>query len=253
MMRRPFVVGNWKMNGNKESVAHLLHTLKHGCERVERSELAVLVPYVFLAEVEATLLRTQIAWGAQNLSSEKSGAFTGEISAGMLLDFNCTYVLVGHSERRQYYGETNAVVAKKFFAALYAGLRPILCVGETEAERDAGKTLEIIHEQLAAVLNFTDNHTQLSHIVIAYEPVWAIGTGKQATSAQVQEVHAAIRGQLRAISPVLADVVRLLYGGSMKPDNAENLLALPDVDGGLIGGASLHADQFLQIGMQCNR
>ncbi|OGO94525.1 MAG: triose-phosphate isomerase [Coxiella sp. RIFCSPHIGHO2_12_FULL_42_15] len=252
MTRRPFVAGNWKMNGTKESVVRLLHELKHGCERVEVAELAILVPYVFLAEVEETLLRTQIAWGAQNVSSEKAGAFTGEISAQMLRSFNCTYVLVGHSERRQWYGETNDIVVKKFFAALHAGLRPILCVGETENQRNTGKTLQMIHEQLAAVLDFTDNLSLLNQAVIAYEPIWAIGTGKQATPEQAQEVHAAIRAQLQNANPSLAAQMRVLYGGSMKPDNAESLLIMPDVDGGLIGGASLQADQFLQIGMKCN-
>lgn len=252
MVRRPLVAGNWKMNGSKESVTHLLRELKHGCERVEMAELAVLVPYVFLATVEEQLMRTQIAWGAQNLSAENKGAFTGEISAAMLKDFNCTYVITGHSERRQLFGETNRMIAEKFYAALRAGLRPILCIGETEAEHNAGKTLAIVQEQLAAVLDLADNHSLLYQAVIAYEPVWAIGTGKQATPEQAQYVHATIRQQLRAKDADLADQMRILYGGSMKPDNAENLLAMPDIDGGLIGGASLHADQFLQIGMKCN-
>jgi len=252
MRRRPLVAGNWKMNGTKESVARLLGDLKHGCERVEAAELAVLVPYVFLQQTEAALMRSQIAWGAQDVFYTANGAYTGEISASMLFDFNCTYVIVGHSERRQLLGDTNEIVARKFLAAAKTGLRPIFCVGETESERAAGQTLDVIHEQLAAVLNLVDNHSLLQLAVIAYEPVWAIGTGKQATPDQAQEVHAAIRAGLQKVNSELAHSIRIIYGGSMKPDNAAGLLAMPDIDGGLIGGASLHAEQFLEIGMLCN-
>ncbi len=250
-MRRPLVAGNWKMNGSKESATALLNELKQNCEHIEVAELAVLVPYVFIPLAEEELVRSQIAWGAQNLSFEDHGAFTGEISATMLMDFNCTYVLVGHSERRALYHETNEIVAKKFFAAASANLKPILCVGETESERESGKTLQIIKEQLAAVLDLADNLT-LQSAVIAYEPVWAIGTGKQATPEQAQEVHAFIRDELKAKDAALAEEMRILYGGSVKPSNAETLFAMPDVDGGLIGGASLKAEDFIKIGMICN-
>ncbi len=252
MSRRPLIAGNWKMHGTLESVRLLINELKRGCEHVELAELAVLVPYIYIPEVATTLMRSQIAWGAQNLYFEPNGAYTGEISASMLADFSCSYVLVGHSERRQLFGETNAVVAKKFHAARQAGLRPILCVGETLAEREAQQTLKIIHEQLATVFDLTDNLSLLHEVVIAYEPVWAIGTGKQASGAQAQDVHAFIRGFLRERDAELAEKVRILYGGSLKPENASELLNQPDVDGGLIGGASLHAAQFLDIGKQCN-
>lgn len=240
------------MNGSRLAVEALLEELKADCERVETAELAVLPPYVYLPLAAQILLKTQIVWGAQDVSSEAKGAYTGEVSADMLLDFDCTYVLVGHSERRILFNETNSVVAKKFNAALCSGLRPILCVGETEQQRDAGKTLQIIKEQLAAVLDLTDNLTQLARMVVAYEPVWAIGTGKQATAEQAQEVHAFIRAELKKLETSLADSVRILYGGSVKPENAAEIFSMPDVDGGLIGGASLQADQFLTIGKICN-
>ncbi len=251
-MRRPFVAGNWKMNGSKESTALLLNELVQGCERVELAELAVFPPFVFLGQCEQVLMRTQISWGAQNVSSQPDGAFTGEISASMLHDFNCRYVIVGHSERRTLYDETNELVAAKFKAALDAEIRPVLCVGETEKQRDAEQTLSVVSEQLAAVLHLHDNLSAFADAVIAYEPVWAIGTGKHATPEQAQEVHAAIREQLRQRDENLADSVRILYGGSVKPDNAEALFAMPDIDGALVGGASLHAEQFLEIGKLCN-
>ncbi|WP_423062761.1 triose-phosphate isomerase [Candidiatus Paracoxiella cheracis] len=251
-MRRPFVAGNWKMNGSKESTALLLNELVQGCERVELAELAVFPPFVFLGQCEQVLMRTQISWGAQNVSNEPDGAFTGEISASMLHDFNCRYVIVGHSERRTLYDETNELVAAKFKAALDAEIRPVLCVGETEKQRDAEQTLSVVSEQLAAVLHLHDNLSAFADAVIAYEPVWAIGTGKHATPEQAQEVHAAIREQLRQRDENLADSVRILYGGSVKPDNAEALFAMPDIDGALVGGASLHAEQFLEIGKLCN-
>lgn len=251
-MRRPLIAGNWKMHGSKAQVETLLQDLKQDCERVEVAELLVLVPYPFLAQTESCLIKTQIGWGAQNLSDQKDGAFTGEVSASMLIDFNCSYVIVGHSERRQYYDESNALVAKKFHAALSAGLSPILCVGETEQQHQAGKTEQVIREQLAAALELADNPSRLASMVVAYEPVWAIGTGNQATPEQAQQVHGALREQLRKFDSSLADSVRILYGGSLKPDNAAAIFAMPDVDGGLIGGASLHAEQFLEIGKLCN-
>lgn len=252
MSRRPLVAGNWKMNGSKASVASLLQELKQGCEVIETAELAVFPPFVFLAQCEEILLRTQIAWGAQDVNNQLKGAYTGEVSAAMLCDFNCRYVLVGHSERRLLYGESNDLVAAKFKAAGETGLRPILCVGETENQHLKQQTLAVIDEQLAAVLSLQDNLLSLSDAVIAYEPVWAIGTGKTATPEEAQEVHAAIRKRLREKDDNLADKVRILYGGSVKPDNASEILAMPDIDGALVGGASLHAEQFLDIGKKCN-
>lgn len=252
MTRRPLIAGNWKMNGSKESVALLLQELQQGCEQVEVPELVVFPPFVFLALCEQTLMRTQIAWGAQNVCSEADGPYTGEISATMLRDFHCRYVLVGHSERRQWYRETDDIVTAKLKAACGAGLYPILCVGETASQRKAGQTWDVIKNQLAAVDHLHDNLSALSHWVIAYEPVWAIGTGQHASVEQVQEVHGAIRGWLREQDPQLADMVRILYGGSVKRDNAAALLNISDVDGVLIGGASLHAESFLEIGKLCN-
>lgn len=252
MNRRPLVAGNWKMHGTRESVTALLKALKHGCERLETAELAVFPPFVFIAHCEATLMRTQISWGAQDVSEYETGAHTGEISVAMLRDFHCRYVIVGHSERRQFHGETSEKVAAKVRAALKHGIRPIICVGETENEREAGQTLKVVQEQLAVVLRMNDNLASLKEMVIGYEPVWAIGTGKNGTPDQAQEVHAAIRAELHAHEVTLAETTRILYGGSVKPDNAGALFAMPDIDGALVGGASLQAEQFLQIGQQCN-
>jgi triosephosphate isomerase len=251
-MRRPLIAGNWKMNGTRESVEGLLAGLKLGCERIEHAELVVLPPFVYLEQCERALIRTQISWGGQDVCDHDNGAYTGEISASMLQQFHCRYVIVGHSERRQLYGETNALVAAKFQTALKSGIRPILCVGETAAQHEAGQTLKIVKEQLAAVLHLHDNSQSLAEAVIAYEPVWAIGTGKVATPEQAQTVHAAIRKQLTEKSPQLADMMRIIYGGSVNPTNAASLFAMPDIDGALVGGASLQAEQFLEIGKQCN-
>lgn len=253
MQRRPLVAGNWKMHGTRESVAALLEALKHGCERLETTELAVFPPFVFIQQCEQALMRTQISWGAQDISEHEAGAYTGEVSAAMLRDFHCRYVIVGHSERRQRHGETNESVAVKVKVALEAGIRPIVCVGETEAQRDAGQTLDKVKEQLAVVLRMNDNLASLRDIVIAYEPIWAIGTGKNATPEQAEEVHAAIRAQLKEQEVSLAESTRILYGGSVKPDNARALFAMPNIDGALVGGASLQAEQFLEIGQQCNQ
>ncbi len=251
-MRRPLVVGNWKMHGNKTQVIDLLQALKQGYSRVVAAQLAVLVPYPFLAKTEELLAQTAIAWGAQDMSEQSDGAFTGEVSASMLLDFHCRYVTIGHSERRQYYGETNEFVAKKFAKALSSGLSPILCVGESQQEREMGKTQTVIAKQLASVLQQLDKAADLSRAAIAYEPIWAIGTGNQATPEQAQAVHAFLREQLRLFDATLADKLAILYGGSLKLDNAAAIFAMPDVDGGLIGGASLHPEQFLGIGELCN-
>ena len=254
MNRRPLVAGNWKMHhGTQESVTALLEALKHGFSGLEIVELAIFPPFVFIAHCEATLMRTKISWGAQDVSEHETGAYTGEVSASMLRNFHCCYVIVGHSERRQSHGETSEKVAAKVRAALKYGIRPVVCVGETENERKAGQTLKVIQEQLAVVLRMNDNLALLREMVIAYEPVWAIGTGKNATPDQAQEVHAAIRAELHAYEVTLAETIRILYGGSVKLDNADALFAMPDIDGALVGRASLRAEQFLQIGQRCNR
>lgn len=251
-MRRPLLAGNWKMNGTRESVEALLLGLKQGALNLSQLDLAVFPPYVFIPAVGETLKGSSITWGAQNLSSSEKGAFTGEVSGSMLKDFGCEYVIVGHSERRTLLGETNQTVAAKFWQALNWGLKPILCVGETEAEREAGKTLKIIEEQLAAVLSLDDNHPGLDQAIVAYEPLWAIGTGKNASPEQAQEVHAALRAQLKSHRDSLSDGVRIIYGGSVKADNAAAIFAMPDIDGALVGGASLQAESFIAIGQLCN-
>jgi len=250
-MRQPLVAGNWKMNGSRESVDHLLKILKARASEVTACELAVFPSFVFLDQASAILEGSAISWGGQTISHERNGAFTGEVSASMLIDYACRYVIVGHSERRSLYGEDNAVVAAKFTAASQSGLRPILCVGETLEQRESGSTLDIIGEQLEAVLRLKDNRPSLIEAVIAYEPVWAIGTGRVATPEQVQEVHAAIRDHCRRVDTDLAEKIRILYGGSVKPENAKDIFAMPDVDGALVGGASLDADKFIEIGL-CN-
>lgn len=249
-MRRPLVAGNWKMHGAREGVDHLLKSLKARCDAVRFAELAVFPPFVFMDQTASILEGSKIAWGGQNVCAEQDGAFTGEISATMLLDYGCRYVIVGHSERRSLYGEDNSTVAAKFSTAMQAGLRPILCVGESLEQREAGVTLEIIGDQLEAVFRLKDNHASLATAVIAYEPIWAIGTGRQATPEQAQEVHAAIRFHCRRVDASLAEQVRILYGGSVKPENAAAIFVMPDVDGALVGGASLDADKFIEIGQQ---
>lgn len=209
-------------------------------------DIAVCAPAPYLAQCEALLAGTPVAWGAQDVSLHEAGAYTGEVGAAMLRDFGCRYVIVGHSERRAYHGESNEVVAAKAVRALDAGLVPIVCVGETLAQREAGETAAVVAAQLDAVLDAVDPG-KLSNMVIAYEPVWAIGTGKTATPGMAQEVHALLRARLASRDGAAAKAVRILYGGSMKPDNAAELLAMPDIDGGLIGGAALKAADFLAI------
>ncbi len=245
-MRQPLVAGNWKMNGSRESVVALLEGLKQGMNEVRVAEVAVCPPFVYIPEVQAQLQSSAIVWGGQDVSSEASGAFTGEISTAMLLDFGSKYAIVGHSERRAYHGETDELVAKKFAAARAAGLTPILCVGETLEQRESGITEEVVARQLDAVIEL-EGVAALVDGVVAYEPVWAIGTGKTASPEQAQDVHAFIRGRVAARDAGVADGLRILYGGSMKPGNAAELLAKPDIDGGLIGGASLKAEDFLGI------
>lgn len=245
-MRKPLVAGNWKMNGSTKSVRELLTGIKAGIGGVDKCEVAVCPPYILIPQAQAELTGTPIPWGGQNLSTEKSGAFTGEVAASMLLDFGCAYVIVGHSERRTLYGEDDALVAKKYAVARAAGLKPILCVGETLDEREKGVTEEVVARQLDAVIEL-EGIKALDDGVIAYEPVWAIGTGKTATPEQAQEVHAFIRKRVADRDAKVAEGLRIQYGGSMKPDNAAELMAKPDIDGGLIGGASLKAGDFLGI------
>lgn len=233
------------MNGSLAANQALLTGILEGlAQQPPACQVAVAVPAPYLAQVQQIVAGSAIALGAQDVSQHASGAFTGEVSAGMLNDFGVRYVLVGHSERRQYHGETDAVVAAKAKAALAAGMIPIVCVGETLAQREAGETEAVVQRQLAAVIDVVG--ADVSRLVVAYEPVWAIGTGKTATPEQAQAVHAVLRAQLRAADPQGASV-RLLYGGSMNAGNAQQLLAQPDIDGGLIGGAALKSADFLQI------
>ena len=245
-MRQPLVAGNWKMNGSRASIEVLLNGLKSGIGAVRVAEVAVCAPAIYLSDVQSRLQGTAIAWGGQDLSAQASGAFTGEIAASMLNDFGCKYVIVGHSERRAYHHESDATVAKKFAAARAAGLIPILCVGETLEEREQGVTEAVVKRQLDAVIEL-EGVTALADGVVAYEPVWAIGTGRTATPEQAQEVHAYLRARVASQDADVAAGLRILYGGSMKPDNAKELLAKADIDGGLIGGASLKAEDFLGI------
>jgi triosephosphate isomerase (TIM) len=250
-MRCKLIAGNWKMNGSAECIRGLLDEIRKGAVTIPSVELAVFPPFVYLGLVAQQLSGTTISWGTQNISEYAAGPYTGEVASQMLRDFNCQYAIVGHSERRALYGESDQVVARKFAAALKLGIRPILCVGETLAEREQGVTEHVIERQIKAVLDL-GGIGSFSDAVIAYEPVWAIGTGKTATSEQAQEVHSFIRSKLAAhdmLFPV--DRIRILYGGSMKPANASELLAMPDVDGGLIGGASLEAKEFLAIAKAC--
>ena len=233
------------MNGSRAHNATLLAGIVEGLGQ-GKATAAVCVPAPYLQQCADTLAGSALAWGAQDVSSHAGGAYTGEVAASMLVDFACRYVIVGHSERRAYHGETDAQVAQKTLAALNAGLTPIVCVGETLAEREAEQTNVVVSKQMSAVLELLDDDA-LARIVVAYEPVWAIGTGKTATPAMAQEVHAQLRSQLRARSAAAADKVAILYGGSMKPDNAAELMAQGDIDGGLIGGAALKAADFLAI------
>ena len=242
-MKKKLIAGNWKMNGSAAANAALVEALRAGLAGAS-CQMAICVPAVYLSQVAQLVQNSDIGLGAQDVSAYDSGAYTGEISAAMLRECGVRYVIVGHSERRQYHGETDATVAVKTQKALAAGVTPIVCVGETLAEREAGKTEEVVKRQLAAVIH-TNGHC-ISEIVVAYEPVWAIGTGKTATPAQAQEVHAVLRAQLLAATPH-ADRMHILYGGSLNASNAAELLAQKDIDGGLVGGASLKAPDFLTI------
>ncbi len=241
--KKKLIAGNWKMNGSLAANEALLKAIVAGLADAA-CDVAVAAPAPYLAQVQALTAGTVVAVAAQDVSKHEAGAYTGEVSAAMLRDFGARYALVGHSERRQYHGETDAVVAEKAQRALAAGITPIVCVGETLQEREAGQTEAVVKRQLAAVIHL--NGHCISEVVVAYEPVWAIGTGRTASPEQAQAVHAVLRAQLAAASEH-ADRIRLLYGGSMNAANAAELLAQPDIDGGLVGGASLKAPDFLQI------
>jgi triosephosphate isomerase (TIM) len=243
MFKNKLIAGNWKMNGSLAANEALVRALVAGMNGA-RCEVAVCVPAPYLAQVNALRAGSKLELGAQDISQHAQGAYTGEVCAAMLKEFGVRYAIVGHSERRQYHGETDAVVAEKAKAALAAGITPMVCLGETLAEREAGHMQEVVKRQMAAVIHV--NGHCISEIVVAYEPVWAIGTGKTATPEQAQEAHALLRAQLTAATPH-PERVHILYGGSMNAGNAAQLLAQPDIDGGLVGGASLKAADFLQI------
>ncbi|AVO42121.1 triose-phosphate isomerase [Simplicispira suum] len=243
-MNKKLIVGNWKMNGSLAANEALIQAVRAGLPAQAACDVAVAVPSPYLAQVQGLVAGSGIDVAAQDVSQQEVGAYTGEVAASMLRDFGVRYVLVGHSERRQLHGESDTAVAEKAQRALAAGLTPIVCVGETLAEREAGQTEAVVRRQLAAVIHL--NGRCISEVVVAYEPVWAIGTGRTATPAQAQDVHAALRAQLAAAS-THASAMRLLYGGSMNAANAAQLLAEQDIDGGLVGGASLKAPDFLSI------
>lgn len=250
-MRQPLVAGNWKMNGSRSSIQELLREVKAGMGDVTTAEVAVCAPHIFLCDVQQLLDGTAVAWGGQDVSVHESGAYTGETAGSMLSEFGCKYVIIGHSERRSYHGETDQLVAEKFSAARKAGLVPILCVGETLQERESGTTEEVVGRQIDAAVSHC-GIDMLGEGVIAYEPVWAIGTGKTATPGQAQEMHAFIRSRIAVSGQAVADKLQILYGGSMNAGNAAELLSQADIDGGLIGGASLKAPDFLTIAKAAN-
>lgn len=246
-MRKKLVAGNWKMHGSLVENKALLDALVIALgQQVNAASCIVCAPFPYLAQVQSVLSGSGLVWGAQNVSQHAKGAYTGEVSASMLMDFGCSHVIVGHSERRALYGENDAAVAAKFAAALAAGLTPILCVGETLEEREAGVTETVIGRQLDAVLAVSGIEG-MGRAVVAYEPVWAIGTGKTASPEQAQAVHAFIRAKLAVLDKSVAAALVIQYGGSVKAANAAELFAQPDIDGGLIGGASLVADEFIAI------
>jgi triosephosphate isomerase len=245
-MRRPIVAGNWKMHGSRAENARLIEELLAGAPAQPRATCVVCPPFVYLQEAARLLRDSAISLGAQDVCADAQGAFTGEVSAAMLKDVGCEYVIVGHSERRLLYRESDQLIARKFGAALAKGLVPILCVGEQLADREAGRMREVVSRQLDVVLELSGAGA-LEQAVVAYEPVWAIGTGRNASPEQAEEAHAFIRARIGARDARIAAATRILYGGSVKAGNAAELFAMPDVDGGLIGGASLKADEFLTI------
>jgi triosephosphate isomerase len=245
-MRRTLVAGNWKMNGSLDCNAKLLGAIKAGAAVELACELLICAPFPYLSQCKSELSGSTISWGAQDVSEHEAGAYTGDVAASMVREFDCSYVIVGHSERRTYQGESNVTVAKKALQALRIGITPIICVGESLAERQASRTEEVVGQQLDEVLQAL-GVADVARIVVAYEPLWAIGTGVTATPQMAQVVHAMLRMKIAAKNAEAAQQVRIIYGGSMKPDNAAQLLAMPDIDGGLIGGASLKAEDFLAI------
>ncbi len=246
-MRTPIIAGNWKMYKTVGEAVELVKGLLGGLGELKGREMVICPPFTALYALRPLLVGTPVSLGAQNLYHEPQGAFTGEVAPAMLVDVGCAYAIIGHSERRQYFGETDAGVSKKIAAALGAGLRPIVCVGEVKAERDQGRAEEVVGGQLAGGLAGL-SAAQMGEVVIAYEPVWAIGTGDTATPADAQAMHAFIRGRLREqFGAAVAEAVRIQYGGSVKPDNVDDLMSQPDIDGALVGGASLKADSFLRI------
>ena len=249
--RKRLVAGNWKMHGSLQMTTDLISGVLAGTADMSNIEVLVCPSFPYLAKTADSIANSAILLGAQNMSEQLQGAFTGEVSASMLKDIGCQYVLVGHSERRELYGDTNELVAQKFAIAVEQGLIPIFCVGETLQQRNAGSTNQIIAEQLDAVLSKTAVQA-FANAVIAYEPVWAIGTGETATPEQAQEVHAFIRQKLNELDETVAKGVQILYGGSVKPDNAVMLFSQQDIDGGLIGGASLKSEDFVAICQAAN-
>jgi triosephosphate isomerase len=245
-MRHPIVAGNWKMHGTRSENARLIEELLVGCPARPKAACVICPPFVYLQEVARLLRDSAFSLGGQDVCADAHGAFTGEVSAAMLKDVGCAYVIVGHSERRLLYRESDQLIARKFGTALAKGLIPILCVGEQLADREAGRTGEVVARQLDVVLELS-GAAALEQAVVAYEPVWAIGTGRTASPDQAQEVHGFIRARIGARDARIAAATRILYGGSVKAGNAAEMFAMPDVDGGLIGGASLKADEFLAI------
>ena len=246
MGRAGFVAGNWKMHGSLVQNQELLDTVVSGTRSLQNVSCVVCVPYPYIAQAQSILKDSHVAWGGQNVSQYHHGAYTGEVSADMLVNLGCQYVIVGHSERRTLFGEGNEVVAEKFYAAQERSITPILCVGETLVQRESDETERVIAMQLDAVINMVGIEA-LERSIIAYEPVWAIGTGRTATPQQAQDVHEFIRSRIAAHNGKIAGDIRILYGGSVKADNARELFAMPDIDGGLIGGASLIASEFISI------
>ncbi len=245
-MRQPMIAGNWKMNGSSSSVKELIAGIKAGMSSVNKAAVVVCPVALHIPQVMAAIAGSKIKCGSQNVCDQDKGAFTGELAGSMLKELGCEYAIIGHSERRSLYGETDELVAKRFAAARRSGLKPIFCIGETLAEREKGITNEVCARQIDAVIAL-EGVAALADGVIAYEPVWAIGTGKTASPQQAQEVHAFIRGKIAKLDKAVAEKVQILYGGSMNAANATELLAQPDIDGGLIGGASLKAEDFLTI------
>ncbi|MBK8453542.1 MAG: triose-phosphate isomerase [Thiofilum sp.] len=245
-MRTSFVAGNWKLNGNQASISALVANINAGLESLNQTTVAVCAPCVYVPLVHTLTQNSTLKLGAQNVSNYETGAYTGEVSAPMLKEFGCEYVIIGHSERRALFGESDEICAQKFVRAQQAGLTPIFCVGETLTEREANQTEAVISRQLQALLAIIDVQ-DLVNSVVAYEPIWAIGTGKTATPEQAQAVHAYIRQMIANLNKSVAEKLQILYGGSVKGSNAAKLFAMPDIDGGLIGGAALNADEFLTI------